>query len=449
MKTHKTYFTQQDYERAFGRTFYDGDSIVDAVSEIFSERDFTPEYLPHTSSTRLDRLLKNLEKRKELLIIRSKIKESIGIGKKNMEEITQIILGQLEKLGLTDIKKDRVYDKRYQDVSFFCHSDGNLVARGLINPLLSLEEAAQRFTPENAYYSDLPSIFKNGRLICKHNGEDITLKNTGDLHVYRDKVSDEELEERVRKVIQGTGDSYYGKQIKSPNVRYDNAEPYLISKLHILFKTVKEGDNIVYKKVYAALERIIRENVDLRHLFKEDSNMQKSLRENIERFIPIPYAVIRSRIKEAGSTHEKIARALYNIRTKEEIDKKKDKRFEDLFGVRVILRDTDGVYALANSLAEIFGQDNVEVEDYITHTKKNQYRSYHVTISRGGMAYNLQIRTHQHDRDAEMDPRQSNRGYIADKSKRVQEIVPLQVRRVIESITGFESPLIVPYETRL
>lgn len=56
-------------------------------------------------------------------------------------------------------------------------------------------------------------------------------------------------------------------------------------------------------------------------------------------------------------------------------------KIEDLAGVRIICQFTDDIYAVRDIIKNRSDCEIVEEKDYVTHSKKSGYRSYHVIIN--------------------------------------------------------------------
>ncbi|MBI2649852.1 hypothetical protein HYX04_00900 [Candidatus Woesearchaeota archaeon] len=200
-----------------------------------------------------------------------------------------------------------------------------------------------------------------------------------------------------------------------------------------MFKSLKTAGSINYTKVYKILEWILRENIDISQVI-EDPNLRRILGEEIVKYVKMPYAVIRARSKAAESEFLAVLRALYNLTTGDTKDP--DKQYKDRYAFRVILPKEAHIFALVKSFKGIVGLEAKNEEDYVTKPKPNGYRSYHMTIMMGDTSYELQIRTHQMDRDAEKNPAQAQEAHDLVGKLKALEVIPFPVKLVVATVYG-------------
>ncbi len=258
MKNHKSYFTKQDYERAFkSGSFRNDDFVAKTFSEIFSN--YPPENLVHMTGTQLDKLVGRIKHSKRVMDMQQIIAEERKEGEASLNALADILFAQLQKLGIAPQNKDKIYSKRYGEWWAYCRTDMDNkktgiifepsmpIAKGLFHASsMPLEKIV--FAPENTFYSDLPFLFRNGELECEH-GADVILKRVATVHVYRNKASDAELGDKVKAVLQNTADRLYGSRIKSPQKRYEAAESDIVNRLYSMFKSLKTGEKINYREL--------------------------------------------------------------------------------------------------------------------------------------------------------------------------------------------------------
>lgn len=438
-------FSEQDLDRAFGHVYYHKDDILSIASRIFSQNQ--PGKLAQLSDERLERLIVKMSESEDVRALRHLISDSTAISAGTLQNIPIILYVHLQKLKIIPSDRKKIYDRRYQDLDILCATDDIVIGHAMMHAGMSLEEISQKLTPENVYYSDLARLFPNGKLSCPRHGSDSRLRKIADLFVYRDSASDEQLSKKAISVIRESGNRYFGNRFRSKNIRYANAESYVVSQLYHLFKSVKKNDKVAYTKIYKIFEWLMRENFDPDQFFPHDPYMRKILVEVVREcdYVTLPYAVIMTRIKGSQSALLKTVRALYNVRTEEERNKGKDKKYSDQIGGRVVTRTTEEVYALAHSVGDIMGWEVVNVEDYIKDKKGNGYKSHHSTIKANGVEFDLQIRTHEQDRKANRDPAQSHKNYKNELQELLKHHVPPQVIKFISDITGIGSPELMPY----
>jgi len=435
-----TNFTREDFERAFGSvSVHNRPLFVDTFTQVFSAH--PPEDLVGMPPETLDLVVSELAKRADVRRVQDVIAEEVVHGEESLRHLAAISFGQLQKLGIAPSDKRKIYYKPYQEAWAYCgtdvdtkRADGKFepsmpIAKGLFEPRIPLENIF--FMPENTFYSDLPSLYMDGRLACQHGHRDVRLRRAGALHVYRDKATDTELTSRVRRIIKNTSDRTH-RGIKSDGRRYETAERDIIDELYEMFKSLKTVGTINYKKVYKIFEWIVRENIDISQVI-ENPELRKILREEIEKYVPLPYAAIRVRVKGPDGEVLKVLRALYNLTTGDEQDG--TKKYKDKYGLRIVVPRVKDVFELVKSFRTVVGLEVTNPEDYITNPKPNGYRSYHMDLIMGETPYDLQIRTHQMDRDAEKDPKQAHESVFRQKLMSL-EIVPVSVKRVVATVYG-------------
>ena len=426
----KKRFSQRDYQRALGDVVFNKE-VIGIFGEIFSE--YPPEILARMSQETLELLISKLLQRDNVKNIHPILEEEIKDGERTLEQIAHRTFSRLQESRTVPKDKKRVYYKRYQEVWAYCNTFNTIIAKGLFSPSLPLEQIKSGFIPENTFYTELSQAFSNGKLMCEHGDKDVRLERVASAYVYRDSATDEELTRKVKKVMQKTANRYYGNSIKSEVARYKSMEDAVINNiLYHTFSSLRSEDEINYTKVYKIFEAIMRENIEIGQLIA-DPELNSILEEEIENTIPLPYAVIRTRVKQKERKSLKLIQALYNIRSPGQ--KELEKKFKDLYGLRAVVPTIDDVLKLVNSLRSIVEWEIIEEEDLITHPRPSGYKAYHTIVRIGETSYELQIMTHQMDRDAEKDPNQKHDGsYIEKTKKAINKVVPWQVMRLVERV---------------
>lgn len=142
-------------------------------------------------------------------------------------------------------------------------------------------------------------------------------------------------------------------------------------------------DRVGYEEVEAEIDKKFGQNKD----FLEDArkNLAEKLSENHIRFR------LESRIKSVYSLYRKI----YTLgKTFDEI--------YDFYAVRIIVETELECYTALGFVHEMFKSVPGRFKDYISTPKPNLYRSLHTTvIGRGGIPFEVQIRTEQMHEEAE------------------------------------------------
>ncbi len=107
---------------------------------------------------------------------------------------------------------------------------------------------------------------------------------------------------------------------------------------------------VLYKKLHKIFEWFLRENFDMGQLI-EEPEIRSILMQEIEKGIKMPYAVIRTRVKDPFSEFLKTLAALYNLNIGDE--KKDTKKYEDKMGIRAVVKDEQQIFALQRELYNI------------------------------------------------------------------------------------------------
>lgn len=100
--------------------------------------------------------------------------------------------------------------------------------------------------------------------------------------------------------------------------------------------------------------------------------------------------VVQARIKHAWSVHRK-ARAGYDVES-----------LHDLLGLRIIVATLAECYAALGSVHALWEPVPGRIKDYIAKPKFNSYRSIHTTVHVRGRLFEVQIRTQEMHREAEL-----------------------------------------------
>ncbi len=447
----KKNFTLEDYERAFGSGSYRNEGIfIDTFGTFFRRN--PPATLDKMSHDRLEGRIARLKNSERVRKLREILAEEVVYGENNLLNLITITLGELRKLRIAPQDKNKIYSKKYQDVWAYCAKERGdkrksrkfdepavPIAKGLFEMQIPLEKIF--FRPENTFYSNLPTIYSNGVLECGQDCKDVVLRRAGSLYVFSDRATDEELESRVKTVIGNTADRIH-KNIQSKQKRHDTAEHEIIDGLYKMFKSLKTGSYINYPKVYKIFNWIARENFDISHLIS-GSDLRKVLRQEIdrkkpngERIMPLPYAAIRTRVKESYSEFLKVLLTLYDIRINKDDDNNKPRLYQDRNGLRIIVPTEQNVMSLVKSFNEIPTIEITHSNNNIGTARESGYRSYDLKLKMGDSHYDLQVRTHQMDRNAEMDKKQAHEGEFQKAKIEALKIVPYPVKLAVAAVYG-------------
>ena len=151
------------------------------------------------------------------------------------------------------------------------------------------------------------------------------------------------------------------------------------------------------------------EDLSLRYLepalYKKVAKLLAERRVDRERYIEEVLAQLRQALAGAGIEAEVTGRPkhIYSIINKM---KRKHLDFEQLYdvrAVRILVDDVQNCYAALSLVHELWEPISSEFDDYIAHPKSNNYRSLHTAVTGPrGLAFEVQIRTHEMHRHSEL-----------------------------------------------
>ncbi|MDL2293248.1 bifunctional (p)ppGpp synthetase/guanosine-3',5'-bis(diphosphate) 3'-pyrophosphohydrolase [Ruminococcaceae bacterium OttesenSCG-928-D13] len=134
------------------------------------------------------------------------------------------------------------------------------------------------------------------------------------------------------------------------------------------------------------IEQMGRKVDALSYVQKIAGNVQRNLTEN-----DLPNAVIHSRVK-----------SIYSIYRKMYIQGRSFEEIYDTYAIRIILDTIPECYTALGVIHDMYHPLPNRFKDYISTPKPNMYQSLHTTvISHEGIAFEIQIRTHEMDQLAE------------------------------------------------
>jgi ppGpp synthetase/RelA/SpoT-type nucleotidyltranferase len=443
MKTPK--FNPQHIDRLV-EVFYNKDLVKTIFEDIF--REYNPsKFLPRLRGKTLENVIDRILEREDVQELHSTLEEEIRYGEEALHhQVANVIFSHIPLLPKTRGGELKTYTKPYQEIAAICHDCDKKVATGLFDARIPLEGLV--FKPEQTIYSNnLIGTFPNGSLACDNCGnENFSHENyhrEAFAFIVRDKVKDKEKElgRRVRSVIQKVANRQL-PEIKSEQKKYEVMEERILNRFYHLFKTIKTGGHVNYSKLYKVFEYVRRENIDLGQLKWIDNGTRAVLKEEIFKNIDLPYAVIRTRIKQRERRYEKTLEVLYNLRNKRKKgdDMPEPKFFIDLYGIRVILPTEKDCYDLVSTLKKVSGFNVTHENDDIKKPKKSGYQAYQLGWDDGTVVYEIQIKTHTMDRNAETDPKQIHDTAYLDEKREKLERIPYQVRAVVAAVWGVYKP---------
>ena len=311
----KSTFTLEDFDRALGNSFFDSPLMIRTFEDIFSQ--YTPESLEGMSQAGINKLAKKLSRRADVLAVQRTLEQEVAYGEQTMHEIEKVLLAIMKKVGVMPLDGKRMYNRPYQEAWAYCGDSPHLLAKGIFHSDIPLEKIV--FAPENSFYSDVPHVFKGGALAC--DGE-LDIRRVAGVNVYRDQASDEELVRRVKQIIHGTANRVYNGSIKSDEKRYATAERDIINDLGRYFPSITQNGRIDYRIVYKIFEGVRRENFNLDQLIL-NPDTRSALLQQITSNIPLPYALVRRRVKIRERLGDKVIQALYDLKNNDEIESEK------------------------------------------------------------------------------------------------------------------------------
>jgi GTP pyrophosphokinase len=140
-------------------------------------------------------------------------------------------------------------------------------------------------------------------------------------------------------------------------------------------------------------------------LYKRIAGMLEERRSERERFVEQAIAELADELARAGVRAEVTGRPkhLYSIYSKMRAKSLDFSEIHDASGVRVIVEEVKDCYAALGIVHNLWVPIPREFDDYISRPKANLYRSLHTAvIGPDGRTLEVQIRTHEMHRDAEV-----------------------------------------------
>ncbi|MBS3096261.1 hypothetical protein J4480_02370 [Candidatus Woesearchaeota archaeon] len=414
--------------------------ITDAFYKVFSE--YPSRKLMIQGNEEFEKTLKGIAGMEEVKYAQEVMDYEISSGEENLSLLANIIFPRLE-LPKRKGGEPKVYLKVYREISAWCNGcdRSDAVATGLFDRKNSLDD----FIPEQTLYANnLIGIYPQGDLTCDVCGsQNFRYQKNANTFVYRDEVEDKnrDLGRRVKEIIQKVSATVpYDKGNRSE--LYAKVETDILRDFYHMFKSVRKDDkpdgSPQYPKLYKLFEWIRRGNHDIEQFQWISQRTRKSLKDEIFANVSLPYAVIRTRIKQKETLFLKSLMVLYNL--KYNVDDKKEKeesKFVDLYGIRMILPEERDCFRLAEKLETVPGFKIEKFEDMIRHPRRSGYRALHLDLNSGGIIYEVQIKTHEMDRSAETDSKQKHDvAYLEEKIKLIKENVPPRIMDAVSIVIG-------------
>ncbi|MBQ4323663.1 MAG: bifunctional (p)ppGpp synthetase/guanosine-3',5'-bis(diphosphate) 3'-pyrophosphohydrolase, partial [Clostridia bacterium] len=137
--------------------------------------------------------------------------------------------------------------------------------------------------------------------------------------------------------------------------------------------------------------------------YEEIVNDLEVFHENNERFIRIKKMITEGLEKEGiKATIESRIKHIYSIYRKMFKQNKEFDEIYDLYAFRIIVDKTTECYNVLGIMHDLFTAIPGRLKDYIATPKPNMYQSLHTTVSFEGYLFEIQIRTHEMHKIAEL-----------------------------------------------
>jgi len=140
-------------------------------------------------------------------------------------------------------------------------------------------------------------------------------------------------------------------------------------------------------------------------LYKRIAVLLEERRSERERFVEQAIAELADELAQAGIRAEVTGRPkhLYSIYSKMRAKSLDFSEIHDVSGLRVLVEEVKDCYAVLGVVHNLWAPIPREFDDYISRPKANLYRSLHTAvIGPEGKSLEVQIRTHEMHRDAEV-----------------------------------------------
>ena len=137
--------------------------------------------------------------------------------------------------------------------------------------------------------------------------------------------------------------------------------------------------------------------------YEEIVNDLEVFHENNERFTRIKKMITDNLEKEGiTATVESRIKHIYSIYRKMFNQNKEFDEIYDLYAFRIIVEKTSECYNILGLMHDLFTAIPGRLKDYIATPKPNMYQSLHTTVSFEGYLFEIQIRTHEMHKIAEL-----------------------------------------------
>jgi hypothetical protein len=445
---------EERLKRALGHVFGSRGEVVRTMADIF--QDYPLDVLePIGEGEDLDKILTEISMREDVHETHEVIAESIASGEILLNTtVLGLVYRNLEASGIVP-KNDQVGVDHFQfrEIGAYAPDNKRLVS-GYFPP--DEETSNVLFTPDRVFYNagGLTWEFDPGKKIGKpflRLPQTCTLQKDSLTTVYTTNPNKQGAIDLSSKVISDAVDAKYmtmrNKGQPRPRERDEivrDVTNKLVTAFHRVFHDVRyEDGQINYPELYRIFEAVRRRNITLDHV--SDQPLRENLQREIDRLIPLPYAVISASVKRRERSFEKILEAFYDIPSPGRLGG--ERSFRDLHRLRIIVPKEGHVYDIADHILRTPGvyiahdEKGKEMKkDYIKSPKPNGYQGFHMNAIFGGVEYEFQLRTHEMDYEAENNPKQQHDETFLANKRKWMESIPIGVKKVLGASLGFYVP---------
>ncbi len=341
----------------------------------------------------------------------------------------------------------------YRDISAWCNGCGHNIANGLVTVKTPQEKVV--LSPEDLIYADnMPAIFSRGRLKCDNcPSDEVYYTQDGQTLVYKplyggvDDTSKTTKHEFIDQIVKGIVARAAKRVETTTGIKASKIENKIYSALGEVFPTVRglrrgqKGLGMAYR----IFELVARKNISLTQVPKYDDQIRGALEAEIAAANLLPYVVIKMRAKSLGSSYRKLLGISYGIYDETKSGASGPIVFEDLRGIRFVLRSKFECELFLKALDKDpdFKFNPNDVKNYNKEPKENKYESIHLHPRYKNAVFSFQIRDHGADLRAEREEAQTHYAYIMSKIGVMRRQIPYQDLRFHAAMLGvYDSPLL-------
>lgn len=400
--------------RCFDDSFYNKNFIKEVLTSILSQERYSFENISSWSEDKLIDELLEIQKSDDVKVMQEVIEKDLKGNEESLQGmINKCVIGGLKKTRILP-SEDKIEISRYRDF-WFTH-DNKLVFKGLWDLSRNSDEKI------------IDKIYEINLKLNKKNKPN-KLSNMGIVYYYREKL------DKTKKVKEILKDSYQRLESKISFKAYKAYEKNLLNQLDETFNFLNKDKKDPFKHLYFLFESVKTLGVKLNDYvrFPIKSN---PLTESINELMPLPYVIVKSRNKTPERIPEKFYEAFFNL-VGDSLGK--EKKFSDLYGVKLLQREIDEIFIFANTFKDKINQERIKnyfKKPKIKKEKDNpnryqpikkedisQYESLHLSSPFGGINFEIQCRTHEIEYQCEFDQKLSHEDkYMEEKNKKLSSI---------------------------